>query len=321
VLFRSPDTKVVLGVNVRGMIDNPIFGDAVAEIRAKSAGLLAQTPLAGFDPLQDLDEIVIATSGKGEKPPAIVVLKGRFPVEQLSRVATRYHEVPILQSPQQPEGVLALIDSSTVIAGTANEVRQAIDRNAAPANAGALIARAETLRARYGIWGFGDGIEPAASRTSRPGDLSAVDRFEFGLAFDRGLRVSAEIHLRTAEEAEKMAATLRLIEGMINNQKGKRPSKDPGFELRAEKGSLKFSFVIPEAEMKKAIQEERGSLAAALSSRLPALLEKPRANPVVPPGQAFTIEQGGASPSGAPEPKAVANGNGDTVILTLPGKQ
>jgi len=118
-----------------------------------------------------------------------------------------------------------------------------------------------------------------------------------------------------------MAATLRLIEGMINNQKAKKPLKDPGFELRTEKGSLKFSFAIPEAEMKKAIREERDSLAAALSSRLPALLDKPRANPVVPPGQAFTIEQGGTSPSGATEPKAVTNGNGDTVILTLPGKQ
>ena len=81
------NTKAVVGVNVRGLIDNPMFGDAVAEIRAKSAGLLAQTPLAGFDPLKDLDEILFATSGQGDNPPAIAVLRGRFEVEQLAKDA------------------------------------------------------------------------------------------------------------------------------------------------------------------------------------------------------------------------------------------
>src|SRR5205823_6465349 len=156
--YFPPDTKVVIGVNVRGLIDNPIFGDAVAEIRAKSAGLLAQTPLAGFDPLKDLDEILFATNGKGDKPPAVAVLRGRFQVEQLGKGMARYHEVPILQSTQQPEGILALIDSSTAIAGTATEVRAAIDRRGqASSNTTALISRVDALRGHNGIWGFGDG--------------------------------------------------------------------------------------------------------------------------------------------------------------------
>src|SRR5439155_10566596 len=145
--YFPPDTKAVLGINVRGLVDNAIFGDAVTEIRAKSAGLLAQTPLAGFDPLKDLDEVLMGTSGKGAKPPTVMVLRGRFQVEQLAKGAARYHEIPILQSPQQPEGVLALIDSSTAIAGAVEEVHAAIDRHAqASSDPAPWIARVDTLR-------------------------------------------------------------------------------------------------------------------------------------------------------------------------------
>jgi hypothetical protein len=316
--YFPPDTKAVVGVHVRSIIDNPLFADAIAEVRTKSAAILTQTPLAGFDPLKDLDEILFATSGKGEKPPAIAVLLGRFPVEQLGQDARRYREVPILQSPKQPQGALALIDSSTAIAGPAADVRAAIDRRAeATSGLTALMSRVDTLRSRYSIWGFGDGIETAA-RGKRPGDFSSIDRFEFGVALDRGLRINAQIHVRTPQDFEKMAATIRMVEAMINAAKAKKPANDTSVELSAAKGILKFSLTVPEAEMKKAMMEERDSLVAALSSRLPALLgPAPRPNPAVPPGQAFTIEQGAGISS---EAKTVTNSKGDTVILTLPGK-
>ena len=324
--YFPPDTKVVFGVNVRSLIDNPLFADTVAEIRAKSAGLLAQTPLASFDLLKDLDEIILATNGKGEKPPAIAVLRGRFQLDVLAKTATKYHDVAILQTPQQPDGALALIDDSTALAGATADIHAAIDRHAAASSgSAALLARVETLRNRYGIWGFGDGIEKS-NTPARPGDLSAIDRFEVGLGLDRGLRINAEIHLRTAQDAEKMTATLRLVEGMINASKSKTPMpKGSGMELRAEKGTLKFSLTIPEAEIKKAIKEERDTLAAALSTRLPALVAPParkaKAVTTTPAGPAFTIEQAGTPQQGAPEAKTVTNPNGDTVILTLPGKQ
>src|SRR5688572_12877223 len=221
--YFPPDTKAVVGIRLRPLIDAGLFQGA------KTSNLFEKTPLAGFDPLKDLDEILIGTNGVGEKPPAIMVLRGRLPLEQLSRDAVRYKDIAILESREHPQGIVALIDGTTAIAGEPDQVRAAIDRIGQSTLAEpSWVTRMETLRGSCAIWGFGEGLDTVGA----PGDLSSIDRFEFGVALDRGLRLAAEFHVRTPEAAEKMAASLKMIEVMMQGQK--QPVKNAGFNLRAD---------------------------------------------------------------------------------------
>ena len=315
--YFPPDTKAVAGIQLRAIAAAGLFQGIDAEIRKTAASLLEKGPLAGFDPLKDLDEVLIATSGAGDKAPAILVLRGRFPLDKLEAAAKRYRDVPILEGPEQKGGWLAFIDSGTAIAGEAEMVRAAIDRRGQDIHANApWLTRMETLRAKCAIWGFGEGLDAAGAPAGKAGDLSSIDRFEFGVAFDRGLRLAAEVHMRTPQDAEKLTSTLRLVEAMMKEQK--KTSKNTAFDIRADnQGTLRLSLILPEAELKKAMREEKTSLAAAISSGLPALVASQRMKPAAAPAEPpvpVVFRQPAPSDS-----KVLTNADGDAVVLTLPG--
>lgn len=322
--FFPPDTKAVIGFRLKALSGAGLFHGIDTEIRKNASGVFEKSPLEGFDPLKDLDEVVIASSGVGETAPAIVVMRGRFPIDKLDASATRYRNAAILESPnpKQANGVLALIDGSTAIAGEAAHVRAAIDRMGEEIEGKApWIPRMEALRSKCAIWGFGDELESTGA-PGKPGDLSSIDRFEFGIGFERGLKLAAEIHARTPEDAAKMTTSLKLIEAMLKGQK--KTAKSAGFDMRVDdKGTLRFSLILPEAEMKKAMQEEKGSLMAAISSGMPALIAARPMKALSP--SAAAPEAAPAPPPAAHRPgtpgdsRIVTNAEGDTVVLTLPG--
>src|SRR5262245_17245776 len=248
-------TKAVIGIRLDSLNKAGLFQGIDGEVKKTAAGLLQKMPLAGFDPFKDLDEVIIATTGDGEKPPTIAVLRGKFPIEKIPQDAPRYRDFPIIGG---ANGLVALIDGSTAIAGEPAEVQAAIDHRESPAS-GAWLSRGEALRSQCAIWGIGEGLEKAGAPAGQPGGLPPIDRFEFGASFNQGLRLAAEIQLGSAADAEKFAASLRLVEAMIKTPNRKSP-KGPGFDLRVEKQTVKFSMIVPESELKQAVAEERGML-------------------------------------------------------------
>src|ERR1035438_938220 len=87
--FFPPDTKVVFGVNVHNLAMSWVARSFKAQAQEQAAGIgwLKAFPLAGFDFLRDLDEVVVASNAKGQNPPAIVVVTGRFDVARLAKGA------------------------------------------------------------------------------------------------------------------------------------------------------------------------------------------------------------------------------------------
>jgi len=215
-------------------------------------------------------------------------LRGRFNVEKFALNATRYNGVPVL-------GLVALIDETTAIAGDMELVHAAIDRRGQETNA---MPRIDALREKYSIWGFGT-------------DLPTIERFEFGAAFQHGLQLTAEIRGRSDKDSEQFTSSLRILEAMMKG-KAKKPAKGSAFDLNVDNGTLKVSLAISEAELMKAIKEERGSMLTAFAAGMPLLRPSIALNASAP--VAVPVP---APP--APLKPPVLNTNGDTVIVTLPG--
>ena len=253
--YLPPDTKVVLGVQVRTIVDS-LSQTLGAELRGQITAALAQTPLAGFDPLKDLDEILIASTGKGNNPPTLVVLRGRFDVPRLAAKAKPYQGVPVIDSGQPSQGVLALLDGATAIAGEPPMVRAAIDRQRKGAHPKfAWAGRTDSLRQKYAVWGVGDIPEKPKAAAGQAGPLDSLDRFEFGAAFSNGLELTADLHPRSPADLEKMAQTLRMLVAMIE---AKAPaSKGSQFALSAGNGTLRLSVRIPQADLNQAMEAQR----------------------------------------------------------------
>lgn len=319
-------TKIVFGINVRAMLESPLAQAGLTQAKAQvqsqaaTANWLKLAALAGFDPLRDIDEVLVATDGEGQNPPSLVVASGRFDVARLGSAAKLYHEVPILGGDKPTDGVVALLSGTTVLAGDRPTVLAAIDHlGSGPQIDGAMAIHITAARARYDVWGMGDRPEGFVAPAPQASALESIDRFQFGMAVTHGLELGAEVHARSAKDADQILALIGMLQAMIKSQ---QPAANGAkIEVHSEDGTIKLSIAVSEADMLKAVKMQQG--AAHTIAGKPA----PRTPPMVsvPPAVSLTASGPDAVQARIPtkpaSPGAVSDKEGNTVILTLPGKQ
>ena len=310
-----PETKVVVGIEWRKILDSPVAGSYLAEAKASSSKWLAQSPLAGLDPFQDLDEIVIATTGAKENAPSLVVVRGRFDVTRMK--TTPYHGVPMVEN-QGSGDVVAFLDGATAIAGKPAQVRAAIDRKTrGKAMGNKLAARVEEMGSRYAIWAVGEMPEGVQMPSGAPQGLDAMDRFEFGASLQQGLELTASAHMRTAAAAEKMAASLKMLEAMAKMQPAANGTR---FETKVADNTLQISVTVPEEALRKGIEQQKLAMAQAFAKMAPG--NTPGTVKITPmPGIDMRMTAPAAAPSrpATHETQVVSAPDGRTVLVTLPG--
>jgi hypothetical protein len=289
-------TKVVFGINVRKVAASPLaqagLTQAKAQVQAQAAAAdwLKIASLAGFDPLRDIDEVLLATNGEGPNPPSLIVATGRFDVARLAQGARRYLDVPLLGGDNPTDAVVALLNPSTALAGDRPTVLATLDHlgNGAQIDP-ALAQRIAAARARYDIWGLGDRPEGFVAPAPQASGLESIDRFQFGVSLSHGLELGAEVHARSPKDAEQIGAMLGMLQAMV---KAKQPTAGSAkFDVHAEDGTFQLAMTIPEAELLKAVRMQTGAPTQAVA-----------ANPAKPT-----------------PPAMVFDNDGNTVILTLPG--
>lgn len=284
VEFIPPHSKVVIGIDLRRIKEAvQLPANLPPETQGLASLMLAQNGLSHLNPLTDVDSILIATSGEGENPPALAVIRGRFASLKLTEQ-------------KNAKGVLMLADDSTLLAGDAAEVRAALDRKQHPAAAdSAFLARINSLAARFDAWGLGEQSGGFAAAKGQAGGLDGVDRFQFGASFHKGLALEAEAHMKSAQDAQRLSQSLKFFEAMLAGQKTSPDGSK--FNLSTQNGTLKIALFVPQEQLKKAMDAQKAGFAAALQP-------KPQAAP---------------RPKTDPNGRIVTNGAGETVGLILPG--
>ena len=293
--YLPPDTKVVMGMRVRALTESSLFQEAgAASAKTLSDNWTKLTVFTGFDPLHDIDEVLLTSPADRENAPALVVLRGRFKLDQLWAGAEFYNGVAIRSDGKKGSGVLALLDATTALAGEASIVKAALARRGGPvAYDGALVARVESLRERFDIWGTGDRSQGFVAPGGQNDQLGSIDRFEFGIRITKGLELSAQVHARSQKDAEKLAASLTMLQMMAKSQ-----SSAARFDVTLEDATLKLSFAVSEEELRKAIAAQR-TPGRPKSLQPKVTGQSPDATPASPPP---------ATP-------------GATSVFTLPGKR
>jgi hypothetical protein len=299
--YLPPDTKVVMGLRVHALTESSLFQETGASAKTLTESWTKLTAVTGFDPLRDIDEVLLTSPADRENAPALVVLRGRFNLDRLSAGAELYHGVAIQGGGKKGSGVLALLDATTALAGEAPVVKAAIDRRGQPvAYDGAMVTRVASLRERFDLWGTGErpqGFVAPGGQNEQPGSqwLQSIDRFEFGIRITHGLELGAEVHARSQKDAEKLAASLAMFQMMAKAQ-----SNAAKFDVTLEGSTLKLSFAVSEEELKKTIAAQRSAAAPKPVSSQPKVTgETPAPGPAV---------RQSTTPAG-------------TSVFTLPGKR
>jgi hypothetical protein len=283
---------------VKGIVESSLFKDAAAGAPQMTEEWLKLVALAGFDPLHDIDEVLIAASGDKAKADALVILRGRFNFTRLAEGAPREQGIPLLGGGKNGSGVMAVLNPETAILGDKVAVRAAIARRGRPSGlAAGLAARVQALSERFDVWGFGDRPQGFTSPTGGQ-ELDGIDRFEFGVRLTDGFEISADLHSRTPKDAEKLTQSLGALSAMLAMS---GPSA-PKLNLAMKDGSVKFSLVISQEEIK-----------TLMAARQVAPQSAP---PVVKAGPPVII--GGEAQSADPAP---APTDGGTTVFVLPRKK
>ena len=269
----------------------------------------------GFDPLHDLDEILIASSGEGQKAPTLIVARGKFDVARLAPNGELYKGVTLVTPDTKAQNVFGFLDVTTAVAGDPVMVKAAIDRHASPAPLpAALAAQVADYNQHYDIWGVVNraaGLAGYVPSSSKASPLDSIDHFQFGLALKQGLELAAEVHARTAKDADQMAATMQLFSSMAN---ASQPAGSNGtkFDVKNTDGTLKISLAVSEQDLKKAIEAQRkGGLMRTngLAPRPATPVQTPLSEPSQP-----KVSKGASAP-------ALAVTDGGTAVFTLPAPQ
>lgn len=254
-----PGTNIVIGIRVHNLAISSVAQTFAAPARDAAAGWLKAVPLDGIDLLRDVDEVLIATSGKGQNPPAIIVVTGRFDVARLAEGAKRYHEVPLLTGEAESDAVVAFLEPGIALIGDPALVRAAIDqRRGSNRIDSALNDRITSLRQRYDIWGLGNLPEGFTAPLPEAKILESIDRFQFGMQLASGLELGAEIHARASADAEKLHTAFDMMAALVKGQ-GQSPSA-ARFDLQADGGTMKLTVFIPDEELKRTIEAETAAL-------------------------------------------------------------
>ena len=254
--FLPSNSKVVFGLRVSAMVESAAFKDAGTGAQKLSAEWLKVVAITGFDPLHDIDEVLIGSSADSEKAAALMVLRGRFDVARMGAGATRYHGVAMVGDGKGGKSVLALLDAATAVAGDAAAVQAAIDRRGqgTPMNA-SLAERVQRLRERFDLWGTGERPEGFVPPTGKNEGLDSMDRFEFGVRMTQGFELSGEMHARSAKDAEKLAQSMEMLKAMMTMSG--REQAGGKIEVQVKDGTIKISLAISEEELKKAMAAQR----------------------------------------------------------------
>jgi hypothetical protein len=302
--FLPSATKVVFGIHLSAIVESAIFKEAGAGTQKLGEDWLKMAAITGFDPLHDIDEILMVSAADKENAPALLVLRGRFNLERMGAGAPRYRGVAMVGDSKTGKGVLALLDATTAVAGELPVVRAAIDRrgHGAPMEE-QLAARVESLRDRFDIWGTGERLEGFVPPTGKREELDSMDRFEFGIRISKGFELGAELHARSQKDAEKLASSMEMLKMMASAQ----GQTGPKIDVQTKDGTVKISVMVSEEDLKKLMAAQRK--ASVPMGGTPVRVAPRGGVPVVVTSEPSLSAPGSQSQSGG------------TGVFVLPGKK
>jgi hypothetical protein len=232
-----PDARVIAGMNVTNA-RNSAFGQfMLRQVPAGEHSLQDLISVTGFDPRQDLSEILVASAAQQGSKTALVLARGNFDVAKISG-AMKGHEAQtyngamlITPTNAKENGAVAFLNGSIAIAGDAASVKSALDRqNSANSIDPALAAKAQALSTAEDAWSVSiaslgsllpTGVAAGASSNQITGILKDVQSSSGGVKFsDQTVNITGQAVADTPQNAGALGDVIRLIVTLVSTNAG-----------------------------------------------------------------------------------------------------
>ena len=258
----GPDARLIYGIDVE---------------RYKTSILATVYPISQVDlsaPFKDIRQLIVAKKRWREYRSPITIVRGALSRSKLQswaglegRAVSFHRGVPVLTTSRYKCD--AVLDEATVIMGTVDDVREAIDRwrqeESRPDESATTVRR---LSSSFDNWFLA--VKPLADSAGRQQDLpqkfrdelvQAIEEARGGIHFGGFNDVSVEVVMKTADDAMALAAIGRWLPGLIElGWHGPETVLAEAVEnlwVRAEGRVVTLSFSLPESRLQEVVEAER----------------------------------------------------------------
>lgn len=279
-----PDAQVVAGLQVT-QAKNSEFGQYVlAHLSVNNTQLEAFTAETGFDPRQDVSEIVIAgvtSSAAGTSNRWLILADGTFNVAKITATAqsngaaaSTFQGVNVLTftgTGNSPQSVaLAFLGPNMALAGDPASLQSAVSRKQANASTdGTLFANIQQVSASNDFWFLTTvplsnfaGIIPEQNLSgAMQGNLfAAINQTSGGIRFGDTVTISAQAVTRSEKDAQALVDVVKFFASLVQLNKSNNPTAGQVATLldtlkaTASGNTTTISLAIPEQQLEQLLE-------------------------------------------------------------------
>jgi hypothetical protein len=271
-----PDATVLAGVNVDQAKASP-FGQYVLTtlLQSQAQQLQQLTALTGFDPRQDLHELLFASTSASGNKTGLALALGTFDPAKIAAAAQStgagvetYGGVAIVEDPQHQNG-FAFLDSTLVVAGDLANVKAAIDRRAGgPTIPAALAAQVNRLSSTQDAWAISTvppaTLKPPAAVTPAAGAglqsaLQKIVSASGGVKFGSVVVVTGQAQAATPQDASSLGGVLQLFVSMAQLQAAQLPEAAAlaqSLAVTMQGSTVKITLSLPEDQIQQLLKHQ-----------------------------------------------------------------
>ena len=273
-----PDAQAVAGINVEQAKTTPFGQWVLAQMQSSDQKLQTMSAQVGFDPRRDVRELLVATPGGAGARAGLALARGTFDVAKIAAAAKLsganvelYRGATVISDPKKQDA-FAFVDGTTVVAGTSDLVRAAIDRRTRTSSSipPALAAKVNQLSTTQDAWAISlappstliGARQPAVAgpqvQQMVPQDmLQKILQASGGVKFGSTIALTAEAQAATAQDATSMGQVLQFLANMALTQSQNDPAAAAlvkGLSVNAQGQTLKVAISIPNAQFEQLMQ-------------------------------------------------------------------
>ncbi|HXN48885.1 MAG TPA: hypothetical protein VN893_19700 [Bryobacteraceae bacterium] len=270
------DSEALIGINIRQILASDFGKMVMAQMAGPShPEVKAFSDQAGFDPMRDLEEVLIAAPAK-QNPSALFLMRGKFDVAKLAQLAAMggmkgadYKGVQVMVRSGQKGGfsAVAVMDPTLIVGGDEPGVRAFVDRSGTGAGLGEEIAaKASEASKANDIWMVVHAAPSAFSpQGANPGAagkvMESIEQASLGVKFGSDIVVWVKAVTHTPEDAAGLVSALQFFSSMAASQKSnaQMTAMLQRLKIGSEGNTAKISLTIPEADAEAAVRDAMAS--------------------------------------------------------------
>jgi hypothetical protein len=256
-----PDATVLAGLNVQ-KAKTTEFGQFLLTQMPTGDSLSTFITTTGFDPRQDLDELLMASNAQSKS--GLVLARGTFSAAKIAaalandsnHASQTYNGVQLISAAGPGNsGAVAFLSSNIAIAGDLVSVKAAIDRSGASNAMDPSLAAKVASFAAADAWsvtmspislGNGEKDNPIA------GALKNLQQASGSIVLSSPVQISAEAQADNDQDATSLSDVLKFL--MMMFQSNPQASLLNALNISTDHSTVKLSLTIPEDQLEQLIK-------------------------------------------------------------------